>query len=169
MTVSTTREIMPDVQSRGDTRQITIHKVGVRRVRYPFNIEIDGQAQPTVADWEMTVALPAEEKGTHMSRFIALLEEHRNQRVDLTAYCEMATQMLDLLDARQGEICAEFPIFIDKVAPVSQVSSLLDYQLRWVVRANSELAQPIEAIDRKSTRLNSSHVAISYDVLCYHK
>src|SRR5690625_6924055 len=141
----------------------------------------------------------------------------------------MATQMLDLLDARQGEICAEFPIFIDKVASVSQVSSLLDYQLRWVVRANSELAQPIEAIDvqvtvpvtslcpcskeiseygahnqrshvvvdlrldpagleqfnlaqviagieeqgssqdRKSTRLNSSHVAISYAVFCLKK
>src|SRR5699024_6492680 len=151
MTVSTTREIMPDVQSRGDTREITIQKVGVRRVRYPFNIQIDGQAQPTVADWEMTVALPAEEKGTHMSRFIALLEEHRNQPVDLAAYCEMATQMLDLLDAQQGEICAEFPIFINKVAPVSEVSSLLDYQLRWVVRANTELAQPIEAIDVQVT------------------
>src|SRR5690625_7968260 len=103
MTVSTTREIMPDVQSRGDTREITIQKVGVRRVRYPFNIQIDGQAQPTVADWEMTVALPAEEKGTHMSRFIALLEEHLNQPVALTAYFDIDTPMLDLLDARQRE------------------------------------------------------------------
>ncbi len=151
MTVSTTREIMPDVQSRGDTRQITIQKVGVRRVRYPFNIQIDGQAQPTVADWEMTVALPAEEKGTHMSRFIALLEEHRNQPVDLAGYCQMATQMLDLLDARQGELRAEFPIFIDKEAPVSKVSSLLDYQLSWVVRANADLNQPIEALQVQVT------------------
>lgn len=146
MTVSTTRETMPDVQSRGDTRQITIQKVGVRRVRYPFTIQIDGQAQPTVADWELTVALPAEEKGTHMSRFIALLEEHRHRPVDLAAYCQMAVHMLELLDARQGEIQAEFPIFINKVAPISKVNSLLDYRVRWIVQANAEQAQPIEAL-----------------------
>src|SRR5690625_7873285 len=107
MTVSTTREIMPDVQSRGDTRQITIQKVGVRRVRYPFNIQIDGQAQPTVADWEMTVAVPAEEKGTHTSRFIALLEEHRNQPVDLAWDGQVAHQRVHLLDTAQGETRAE--------------------------------------------------------------
>src|SRR5690625_5405513 len=63
----------------------------------------------------------------------------------------MATQMLDLLDARQGELRAEFPIFIDKEAPVSKVSSLLDYQLSWVVRANADLSQPIEALQVQVT------------------
>src|SRR5690625_3131396 len=86
-----------------------------------------------------------------MSRFIALLEEYRGQPVDLATYCQMATQMLELLDARQGEIRAEFPIFINKVAPVSKVSSLLDYHLRWVVRANSDLSQPIEALSVQVT------------------
>jgi len=146
MTVSTTRETMPDVQSRVDTRQVSIQKVGVRRVRYPFNIKVGAQAQPTVANWEMTVFLPAEEKGTHMSRFIALLEQYRAQPVDLNSYCQMATEMLTLLDAEQGEIQAQFPIFINKAAPVSKVESLLDYQVRWLVQANNQQSQPIQLL-----------------------
>lgn len=128
---------MPDVQSRVDTREIAIQKVGVRSVRYPFHVQISGESQPTVADWEMTVALPAEEKGTHMSRFIALLEEKRTQPVDLSEFCQMATQMLSLLEAKQGEIQAQFPIFINKEAPISKVKSLLDYKLQWLVRAQT--------------------------------
>lgn len=146
MTVSTTRVTMPDVQSRVDTRQIAIQKVGVRGVRYPVQVQIAGQPQHTVADWELTVALPPEEKGTHMSRFIALLEEYRQQALDLDDFCTMALQMLKLLDAQEGEMQAAFPVFINKAAPVSQVESLLDYELKWSVVAQADEAQPIKEL-----------------------
>lgn len=122
---------MPDVQSSVDTRRIAIQKVGVRDVRYPMLIDVMGEATPTVADWELTVALPPEEKGTHMSRFLALLEQHRRTPLTATLFCDVAAEMLDLLNAQAGDITASFPYFVNKAAPVSGVTSLLDYELTW--------------------------------------
>src|SRR5690606_12193710 len=121
---------MPDVQSSVDTRHIAIERVGVRGVRHPMLIAGD-EVLPTVADFELTVALPAHEKGTHMSRFVALLDAHRRTPMTPAGFCEMAVQMLDLLDAERGDITARFPYFLNKVAPVSQVSSLMDYEVTW--------------------------------------
>uniref|UniRef100_UPI003342A22E GTP cyclohydrolase FolE2 n=1 Tax=Castellaniella defragrans TaxID=75697 RepID=UPI003342A22E len=126
---------MPDVQSSPDTRRIAIQRVGVRGVRHPLVLRgLDG-AQATVADWELTVALPATEKGTHMSRFIALLGRHRAAPLDPESFCGMAGEMLELLDAQEGDLAAAFPYFMDKAAPVSGVRSLMDYQVRWTARA----------------------------------
>src|SRR5690625_7890341 len=96
MTVSTTSVTMPDVQSRVDTRQIAIQKVGVRGVRYPLQGQIGAQPQPTVADWELAVALPVEVKGTHMSRSIALLEVCGAQDVGLQGFFLVADVVLGL-------------------------------------------------------------------------
>src|SRR5690606_24712027 len=126
---------MPDVQSSVDTRRLPIQRVGVRGVRHPMLIAGPTQVLPTVADWELTVALPAEEKGTHMSRFVAQLEQYRRTAMTPALFCEMAETMLPLLNAQQGDIMASFPYFIDKVAPVSGVSSLMDYQVQWKARA----------------------------------
>lgn len=127
---------MPDVQSGPDTRQISIQRVGVRRVRHPLLLATGcGAPQATVADWEMTVALPANEKGTHMSRFIGLLEAYRTSPMTPVLLCEMAQAMLERLHAEQGDIGAAFPFFVEKAAPVSGVRSLMDYQVRWSVRA----------------------------------
>lgn len=126
---------MPDVQSSADTRHIAIQRVGVRGVRHPLLVATSGQPQATIADWELTVALPPEEKGTHMSRFIALLEDHRTRAMTPASLAEMAQSMLDLLQADAGDISASFPYFIDKVAPVSGVRSLMDYQVRWAMQA----------------------------------
>ncbi|CAM3823128.1 GTP cyclohydrolase FolE2 OS=Castellaniella defragrans (strain DSM / CCUG 39792 / 65Phen) OX=1437824 GN=folE2 PE=3 SV=1 [Castellaniella denitrificans] len=127
---------MPDVQSGPDTRRIAIQRVGVRGVRHPLLVaSAAGQPQATIADWEMTVALPADEKGTHMSRFIALLESRRGEPMTPAALCALAQSMLDLLHADAGDVAAGFPYFIEKPAPVSGVRSLMDYQVRWSVRA----------------------------------
>lgn len=127
---------MPDVQSNLDTRRLPIQRVGVRGVRHPMLIAgSNGEALPTVANWELTVALPAEEKGTHMSRFVAQLEQYRRTPMTPVLFCEMAESMLPLLNAQQGDITAVFPYFIDKVAPVSGVSSLMDYEVKWMARA----------------------------------
>jgi len=122
---------MPDVQSSVDTRHIAIQRVGVRGVRHPMIVAANGENLPTVADWELTVALPAHEKGTHMSRFVALLDAHRRTPMTPASFCAMALEMLDLLDAEQGDMRARFPYFLNKLAPVSQVASLMDYEVSW--------------------------------------
>ncbi|MBB5216853.1 GTP cyclohydrolase FolE2 [Parapusillimonas granuli] len=126
---------MPDVQSSLDTRHIAIQRVGVKGVRHPMLISMrDGTAMPTVANWELTVALPAHEKGTHMSRFVALLEEHRQTPMTPAGFCDMARKMLPLLNAERGDMTASFPYFLNKTAPVSGVASLMDYELTWAAR-----------------------------------
>ena len=128
--------VMPDVQSSADTRRITIQRVGIRGVRHPMLVQAgDGSAQPTVGTWTLTVALPPEEKGTHMSRFVALLEKHRTVPMTPASFADMAREMLPLLQAERGDISATFPYFINKSAPVSGVQSLLDYEVQWIARA----------------------------------
>lgn len=122
---------MPDVQSSVDMRHIAIQRVGVRGVRHPMIVAAGDENLPTVADWELTVALPAHEKGTHMSRFVALLENYRRKPMTPAVFCDMGREMLDLLDAEQGDMRARFPYFLSKVAPVSEVSSLMDYEVSW--------------------------------------
>jgi len=128
--------VMPDVQSSEDTRQIPIQRVGIRGVRHPLLVAgADGQTLPTVATWTLTVALPAEEKGTHMSRFVALLEKYRTVPMTPALFRAMAAEMLPLLHAERGDITAAFPYFVDKAAPVSGVRSLMDYEIQWIARA----------------------------------
>ena len=71
---------MVDVQSSADTRHIAINKVGIRAIRHPMKIaERGGGAQRTVATFSMTVGLPQEFKGTHMSRFVEILNAHERE------------------------------------------------------------------------------------------
>jgi len=123
-------QVIPDVQSTIDTRHIAIQSVGIRSVKYPVLIELQGQkAMPSVAEFEMTVFLPADQKGTHMSRFIALLEESQGSVLTVSGFRAMLVEMLKRLDAPSGRIKMELPYFLSKVAPISGVSSLMDYQL----------------------------------------
>lgn len=127
--------VMPDIQSSLDGRHMAIQRVGIRGARYPALVATaDGSAQPTVASWTMTVALPADQKGTHMSRFVDLLERHRSEAMTPASFRGMAQEMLVLLNAEGGEITAEFPYFVHKSAPVSGVGSLLDYHVQWTAR-----------------------------------
>ncbi len=144
-TVTDTAATMPDVQSSADTRHLPIQRVGVRGVKHPMLIgAADGQPMPTIANWELTVALPAHEKGTHMSRFVALLEHYRATAMTPAAFCEMAEGMLPLLNAETGDLTARFPYFINKVAPVSGVASLMDYELVWKAKAQVGQATQFE-------------------------
>jgi len=134
--------VMPDVQSSADTRHMPIQRVGVRGVRHPMLIAATGgPALPTVATWELTVALPAHEKGTHMSRFVALLEQYRVQAMTPALFCDMAQAMLPLLNAEQGDMSASFPYFVNKAAPVSGVQSLMDYEVKWTARSNADATE----------------------------
>src|SRR5215203_4811197 len=94
---------IPDTQSTRDDRHLAIQRVGVRGVRYPIQLRIEGAVVPTVADWSLDVALPAEQKGTHMSRFVAWLDAIDRPLDAALLHTELVV-MLDKLHALEGRI-----------------------------------------------------------------
>ena len=120
---------LPDIQASMDSRRLAIQQVGIRGVRVPVHIRsIDGSMVHTVATAEMTVGLPAEQKGTHMSRFIEILERH-GRDISTAGFAAMFDRMLERLEAATGSLTMRFPFFRNKSAPVSGVESLMDYDV----------------------------------------
>ncbi len=117
-----------DVQSRADTRQLPINKVGIKDIYHPVRVkDRQGGEQHTVANFNMYVALPHNFKGTHMSRFVEIL--NRNEReISVESFRGMLADMTKRLDAESGHIEMSFPYFVMKKAPVTGVASLMDYK-----------------------------------------
>jgi GTP cyclohydrolase I len=127
------RFLLPDIQASVDHRRLAIHKVGVKGLRYPMRIEsADGSTQHTVATLSLAVGLPPEVKGTHMSRFVELLEA-RGEALNHDGALALMDDMLRRLEASSGRIEIDFPYFVRKRAPVSGVESLLDYDVTLIV------------------------------------
>ncbi len=117
-----------DVQGRADTRRIAINKVGVKDVRHPIRVkERCGGEQQTIARFNMYVDLPHDFKGTHMSRFVEILNQQEHP-VTVGSFREMLKEMTERLGAEVGHIEMIFPYFVKKSAPVSGVTSLMDYE-----------------------------------------
>jgi GTP cyclohydrolase I len=119
---------IPDVQSTIDARNMPISRVGIKDVRFPLQIDLGSGAQATVATYTMTVHLPADQKGTHMSRFIALLEENKTV-FTLNDFKALVSDMMVRLEAKKGDIHVHFPYFVEKTAPISGIKSLMDYEV----------------------------------------
>ncbi|MDH5353511.1 MAG: GTP cyclohydrolase FolE2 [Gammaproteobacteria bacterium] len=121
--------IIPDIQGSADTRQLAINRVGIKDIRHPVIVKdrSDG-VQHTIATFNMYVFLPHQFKGTHMSRFVKVLNDHEKE-ITVSSFKEMLTQMAELLEANSGNIEMRFPYFVNKAAPVSGVKSLLDYDV----------------------------------------
>lgn len=119
---------LPDVQASHDLRNVAIARVGVRSLTHPVQVATATGSQPSVASIDMFVALPAQVKGTHMSRFIEVLAAHR-EPLSAASIRTLTGAMLAKLEATRGEIEIRMPYFILKSAPVSGVQSLMDYQL----------------------------------------
>ena len=118
-----------DVQGRPDTRNLTIDKVGVKDVRHPIRVkDRSGWEQHTVATFSMYVELPHNFKGTHMSRFIEILNNHERETT-VESFRAMLSEMTEHLDAERGHIEMSFPFFLQKKAPITGVESLPDYQV----------------------------------------
>jgi GTP cyclohydrolase I len=122
---------LPDVQGSVDDRALVIDRVGIRGVRHPIRWRTGFEALASVGLWTLDVQLPAHQKGTHMSRFVALLEEQAEAvaPLDLKGFRQLLLRMVARLEATEGGIEVGFPYFIRKVAPVSGVASLMDYQV----------------------------------------
>jgi GTP cyclohydrolase IB len=120
---------IPDVQSDPDSRKLAIDKVGIKAIRHPVRIqERLGAAQHTIAVFNMYVGLPHHFKGTHMSRFVEILEAHERE-ITVETFQVMLREMVEKLEAEEGHIEMAFPYFIEKKAPVSGVRSLMDYEV----------------------------------------
>ena len=135
---------IPDTQSERDERHLAIQRVGISSLRYPLQLRIGNAVLPTVAMWALDVALPAEQKGTHMSRFVAWLDA-LDRPLDAATLRTELPAMLDKLHATEGRIEASFPFFLRKRAPVSGVQSLLEYQGRWIAEARAGDGLPAAA------------------------
>ncbi|HEX3061315.1 MAG TPA: GTP cyclohydrolase FolE2 [Usitatibacter sp.] len=123
---------IPDVQSSPDTRHLAIDSVGVKSIRHPARIrERSGGTQNTVAVFNMYVGLPHHFKGTHMSRFVEILNAHERE-ISPDTFRLMLREMVAKLEAGSGCIEMSFPYFVAKRAPVSGVASLMDYEVTFV-------------------------------------
>jgi GTP cyclohydrolase I len=121
-----------DVQSSADTRHIAINKVGIKAIRHPVMVQDKSAGiQHTIAMFNMYVGLPHNFKGTHMSRFVEILNSH-DREISVESFPVMLRDMLTKLEAETGHIEMNFPYFINKTAPVSGVQSLMDYDVTFI-------------------------------------
>jgi len=118
---------LSDVQRRRDTRKVAISKVGVKDISYPIVVmDKNRSVQHTVARVNMYVDLPHHFKGTHMSRFIEILNSYR-EKIALDKMETILQKMKEKLGATSAHLEIEFPYFIEKRAPVSGAKSLMEY------------------------------------------
>ncbi len=133
-----TTSTLPDVQSSQDTRAIAINKVGIKDIRHPVQVkDRTGKVQHTIANFNMYVDLPHDFKGTHMSRFVEILNNHEWE-ITVDSFKVMLTEMTSRLDAEVGHIEMRFHFFINKTAPASGVKSLLDYEVSFIGERRSD-------------------------------
>lgn len=121
-----------DVQGFADTRELAIDKVGIKAIRHPVKVsDKTGSVQHTIATFNMYVSLPHNFKGTHMSRFVEILNGHERE-ISVESFPVMLGEMVRRLEAKSGHIEMNFPYFINKAAPVSGVQSLMDYDVTFI-------------------------------------
>ncbi|MCB9476808.1 MAG: GTP cyclohydrolase I FolE2 [Deltaproteobacteria bacterium] len=127
---------MRDVQSEADTRKIPINQVGVKDLRYPITVlDRANKKQETVASLSMAVNLPHHFKGTHMSRFLEILNEHRGE-ITMRTLPEILHALRDRLDAEAARVEVRFPYFIERAAPATGAKGIVDYDGYFIGQCN---------------------------------
>jgi len=138
---------LEDIQARADPRGIAIEQVGVSGLRYPITVLDRAQVrQQTVARITLSVDLPHHFKGTHMSRFLEVLEGHRGE-VTLRTIPAILAELRRRLEAERARIEVEFPYFLERVAPVSGARALMDYACSFVGEASATASDFVLGID----------------------
>ena len=121
------KQKLKDVQNSLDMRRIPVRKVGIRNLRYPIIVlDRSKTSQNTVASINMFVDLPHRFKGTHMSRFVEIINQCRG-RVSVHQIGDILEAMTERFESATAHIDIRFPYFIEKAAPVSGARSLMDY------------------------------------------
>lgn len=138
---------MIDVQNQPDHRQIDIQKVGVKDINYPVVVlDRAKEKQFTVASVNMYVDLPHLFKGTHMSRFIEVLNKYHDEGISPKNFFEILDELRTSLDAKSAHVDVTFPYFIEKRAPVSGAKSLMEYRCSYHGSVNGDTRQFIIGI-----------------------
>ena len=121
-----------DVQNIVDERHLAIDKVGIKDIQHPIKVsDRTSGEQHTIANFNMYVNLPHQFKGTHMSRFVEILNQHERE-ITVKSFREMLSEMTERLQAESGYVEMSFPYFVNKEAPISKVKSLMDYQVSFI-------------------------------------
>jgi GTP cyclohydrolase I len=121
--------LLPDTQNTKDIRNIVINQVGIKDILHPIKfVNRDSESHPTVANFTMTVRLPENVKGTHMSRFIEILNDGECS-FGIDTFMNLVQTVADKLDSSDAQIIVDFPFFRNKKAPSSGVESFLDYKV----------------------------------------
>jgi GTP cyclohydrolase I len=127
---------MIDVQKESAKHEIDIDKVGVKGVKYPIVVlDKKNKSQNTVATINMYVDLPRSFRGTHMSRFIEILDRHKG-RMTFHNISPILSEMKEKLDAKSAHLEIAFPYFIEKTAPVSGQKSFMVYECKFIASQN---------------------------------
>jgi len=168
-------EHIADVQSTADTRHLAINRVGIKGIRHPVRVKDKSVGvQHTIATFNMYVQLPHNFKGTHMSRFVEILNEHERE-ISVESFESILREMVDRLEAKSGHIEMNFPYFVNKTAPVSGVQSLLDYDVTFIgeifkgkARVTMKVVVPVTSLCPCSKKISErgahnqrSHVTIT--------
>ena len=166
---------IPDVQNSADTRHLAIDRVGIKGIRHPVKVKDKSVGvQHTVATFNMYVHLPHNFKGTHMSRFVEILNKHERE-ISVESFEKILHEMVKRLDAKSGYIEMSFPYFVNKAAPVSGVQSLLDYEVTLIgesINGNSSVTMKVlvpvtslcpcsKKISERGAHNQRSHVTLS--------
>lgn len=127
---------LPDIQKTQDTRNIAIDKVGVRRVKFPIEVlDRSEERQRTSGDFTLTVDLPKEFKGTHMSRFLEVLNEY-GRTISVHSLPQLLKALTQKLNAEKAHVEVRFPFFIEKAAPVTGKTGMMEYDCGFDAFAN---------------------------------
>jgi len=129
MSKPVSQKSIEDVQNTPDKRQLDIDQVGIKSIKHPIIVkDKTSGAQHTVANFNMYVHLPHNFKGTHMSRFVEILNEN-DRELSVESFESILRAMLERLESVSCNLEMTFPYFIEKTAPISGVKSVLDYEV----------------------------------------
>jgi len=152
---------LKDTQNEPDERHIAIDRVGVKDLRYPVEIkDKESRKQSTVATVSLAVDLPHQYKGTHMSRFVEVLNAH-GPCLSVREISRMPLELTERLDAQKAHIEFRFPFFVQKTAPVSGSPGLMDYEVTFEVDAEGEDIDFVVKVEVPVTTLCPCSKAIS--------
>lgn len=130
-------ESIEDVHASVDTRNIAIDRAGIKALRHPLAFSDRSGVQHSVAEFDMSIALSSNLKGTHMSRFVDILNR-QTEVLNIENFTVMLATMRDRLEATSGVIEMAFPWFVTKTAPISGSSSMIDYQVTLTAEIQDE-------------------------------
>ncbi len=152
---------LKDTQSEPDFRKIPIDRVGVKNLRYPMHIRDKAHTvQPTIARVSLTVDLPHDHKGTHMSRFVEALNEF-GPVLHVDNIQELLRHLRERLHSETTHAEFTFPFFLEKKAPVTGARGMMDYDVRFEAALSKDAFDFIATVIVPVTTLCPCSKAIS--------